>query len=271
MKEVAHFENNKKVVDKNYDGYKEKSILKEDVANNLRGYLEKVVSEGGGKNANIPGYHIAGKTGTAQKVSSVTKSYEAGKYIASFAGMAPADKPVVTLFISIDEPDPSNYYAGQIAAPIAKQVFNDIFNYLALEADATAEDIARSMLKDVIVPEVRGMKKSEAIKQLKEHNLSYDADSNGDYIIDMNPKPGYSMKEGDKIMLYTGTTSNYNKVVIVPDLKGLNKERAQALVNSLNLKADFTGEGLVSTQSISAGAETVKGTTLFLELDIIED
>ena len=271
MKEIVHFDNDKKIIDKKYENSKEKSILKEDIAHTLRGYLEKVISEGGGKNANIPGYHIAGKTGTAQKVSSVTKSYETGKYIASFAGMAPAEKPIVSLFVSIDEPDPSNYYAGQIAAPVAKQVFNDIFNYLAIEADASGDKVARSMLKDVIVPEVRGMKKDEATKILKQMNLTYDLDSKGDYIVDMNPKPGYSVKEGDKIVLYTGTTSNYNKVVVVPDLTGYNKEKAQSLLNTLGLKSDFSGEGLVSKQSIDSGEEVNKGTTLLLELDTIED
>jgi stage V sporulation protein D (sporulation-specific penicillin-binding protein) len=272
MKEVASFDsNNKKIYEQKYDNYNERSILKENTANTLRGYLEKVVAEGGGKNAHIPGYHIGGKTGTAQKVSSVTKAYENGKYIASFGGMAPADDPIITLFVSIDEPDPSNYYAGQIAAPVAKQVFNDIFNYLAIPVDASSEEIAKSMKKDVVVPEVRGMKKSEAIKLLKASNLGYDADDKGEFIVEMNPKPGYTMKEGDKILLYTGTTSNYNKVVVVPELVGLNKDKAQKLLNTLGLKADFTGDGLVSKQSIDAGKQVDKGTTLLLELDIIED
>jgi len=272
MKEVVHFDNNNnKIVDKKYEDYNERSILKEDVAHTLRGYLEKVISEGGGKNANIPGYHIAGKTGTAQKVSSVTKSYESGKYIASFAGMAPAEKPMITLFVSIDEPDPSNYYAGQIAAPVAKQVFNDIFNYLAIDADASSDKIARSMLKDITVPEVRGMKKEEAVKLLKQQGLTFEADSKGEYITDMNPKPGYSVKEGDKIVLYTGASSTYNKVVVAPDLTGYTKEKAVEVLNSLGLQADFTGEGLVSEQSINAGEQVSKGTTLTLELELVDD
>jgi stage V sporulation protein D (sporulation-specific penicillin-binding protein) len=271
MKEVVHYENDKKIIDEKFKNYNERSILKEDVTNTLRGYLEKVVSEGGGKNAFIPGYYIAGKTGTAQKVNSETKTYGAGKYIASFAGMAPANKPRITLFVSIDEPDPSNYYAGQIAAPVAKQVFNDIFNYLAIEADASKEEISQSMLKDVIIPEIRGMKKSDGIKILKELNLDYDIDDKGDYIIDMNPKPGYSVKEGKKIVLYTGTSSNYNKVVTMPNLIGYNKEKATEILNKLGIKAKFTGEGLVTNQSISEGENIEKGTTLLLELNILPD
>lgn len=271
MKEVVHYENGKKIVDERFDNYNERSILKEDVANNLRRYLEKVVSEGGGKKAYIPGYHIAGKTGTAQKVNSETKSYASGKYIASFAGMAPADKPKITLFVSIDEPDPSNYYAGQIAAPVAKQVFNDIFNYLGIEADASDEEISESMLEDVTIPEIRGMKKSDGIKILKELNLVYDIDDKGEYIVDMSPKPGYSVKEGKKIVLYTGSSSNYNKVVVIPDLIGYSKEKASEVLSKLGLKAEFSGEGLVTAQSINEGESVEKGTTLLLELNTLPD
>jgi stage V sporulation protein D (sporulation-specific penicillin-binding protein) len=228
-----------------------------------------VVSEGGSHKAFIDGYHIAGKTGTAQKPG--VGGYQQGRYISSFAGMAPADKPQVTVFVSIDEPDPSNYYAGQIAAPVAKQVFNDIFNYLAIDVDASSEEIAKSMRKDVVIPELRGMKKDAALKALKELKLSADVDAKGDFVVEMNPKPGYTLKEGDKLLLYTGTAPNYNKVVVVPELVGLNKTKAQSLLNNLGLKADFTGEGLVSKQSIDAGKQVDKGTTLLLELDIIED
>lgn len=272
MKEIVKYDdNNNKTVYEKYSNYNERSILKEDVANNLRGYLEKVISEGGGKKAYIPGYHIAGKTGTAQKVNSTTKTYESGKYIASFAGMAPANKPMITLFVSIDEPDPSNYYAGQIAAPVAKEIFNNIFNYLGIEADASDEEIAKAMLPDVLVPEIRGMKKSEAAKLLKEQKLTFDADDKGEFIVDLNPKPGFSVKEGTKIVLYTGSSSNYNKVVVVPNLLGLNKDKAMSILNGLGLKAEFTGSGLVAEQSVEADSEVQKGTTLLLKLDEIED
>lgn len=272
MQEVVHFQNgDKKIVDETYNKYNERSILKEDVANTLRGYLEKVVSEGGAKNSFIPGYHIAGKTGTAQKVSSVTKSYEPGKYISSYAGMAPADKPTITLFVSIDEPDPSNYYAGQIAAPVAKQIFNDIFNYLGTTADASKEEIARSMQKDVIIPEIRGMKKEDAIKLLKAQKIIYDIDTKGEYIVEMSPKPGFNIKEGDKIVLYTGSLDNYNKVVVMPNLIGLSKEKATSILKGLGLEAEFTGEGLVSSQSITAGEQVNKGTKLLIELEILDD
>lgn len=271
LKEVAHYDEktNKEETDKKYDNTEGKQILDENTCTVLRSYLEKVVSEGGGKKAFIEGYHIGGKTGTAQKV--IGGRYGEGKYISSFGGMAPADHPKITLFVSIDEPDPSNYYAGQITAPVAQQVFNDIFNYLPFNSDASSEKIAESLKKDVIIPEVRGMKKNEALKLLKEKGLDYKIDSNGDYIVDMNPKPGYTVKEGSKIVLYTGSTSNYNKVVVVPSVKGYSLERASELLNSLGLKMDYSGNGLIFDQSIQEGEEVQKGTTIHVKLEQVGD
>ncbi|WML35413.1 stage V sporulation protein D [Clostridium sp. OS1-26] len=273
MKEISRYDDEKdnKVIDKQFDisGDNSKQIIDANKASQLRGYLEKVVSEGGGKKAFIEGYHIGGKTGTAQKAGQ--GGYQPGKYISSFIGMAPANDPKITVLVSIDEPDPSNYYAGQITAPVAQQVFNDIFNYLAMKSDADSQDIARSMLKDVVIPDVRGMKKADAEKALKEQHLNSESDSNGEYIVDMNPKPGYTVKEGSKIILYTGSTPNYNKVVTVPDVQGLSRDRAVAVFNSVGLKADFEGDGMISEQSIEPGKEVEKGTVIILHTDILGD
>lgn len=267
MKEIVHYdENNQKIIDEKFDDYGKKQIVDKEVVDRLRGYLEKVVSEGGGSKAFVEGYNIAGKTGTAQKV--IDGRYASGKYIASFGGMAPAEDPKITIFISIDEPDPSNYYAGQIAAPVAKQVFTDIFNYITLK-EGQSDNV---VLKNVVVPEVRGMKKSEAVKVLKEAKLNFELDDKGEYITDMTPKPGYTVEEGRKIVLYSGTSSNYNKEVVVPNLKGYSKEKAIELLNGLGIEVKVIGSGVVSEQSISAGQKVNKGTTtIVLKLQEIGD
>lgn len=134
MKEIVHYENEEKIIDKKFEDFQRKNVLSMDTSIKLRGYLEKVVSEGVGSPAYVDGLKIGGKTGTAQKVNSQTKSYAPGKYIASFAGMAPIDNPKISILISIDEPDSSKYYAGETAAPIAKELFTDIFSYLNLKS-----------------------------------------------------------------------------------------------------------------------------------------
>lgn len=273
MKKIVHYDNsNNEIVDKTYSSNVDKTVMDADVAKELRGYLEKVISEGGGKNAFIDGYHIAGKTGTAQKPNPKGGGYETGKYIASFAGMAPANDPQISIMVSIDEPDPSNYYAGQIAAPVAKQMFSDIFNYLDIKADTSSDNVTKSLLKDVIVPEVRGMKKTDAIKILKDNNLVFDADQNGDIITGVTPLPGETVKEGSKVVLYTGGSWNYDSnEVVVPDLIGLSKEKAAEILNKLGLTASFSDTGVVCEQDIEEGTKVKKGTKINLELDISGD
>ena len=267
MKEIVAYDdlNNKNVIQK-YSKYNERKMIDEPVAKQLRGYLEQVVENGGGKKAYIAGYHIAGKTGTAQKV--IDGKYASGKYISSFAGMAPASDPQISILINIDEPDISNYYGGQIATVVGKQVFNDIFNYLSLKSDASSAETSKSLLKDIIVPEVRGLKKLDAEKLLKDKNLKLKSSPAGDIITDMTPKPGYTVKEGTEIILHTDT--KIENTVMVPKVTGNSPEKVSELLNGLGLEVEFVGQGIASEQS-TEGKEVKKGTKVTVHLGIMAD
>lgn len=141
MKKIVHTDSsNNQVVDKEYTDLGKKTILDSGIASKLRGFLVNVVNDptGVGFNAKVDGLTIAGKTGTAQKANPKTGGYEVGKYMSSFAGMAPADKPIITILVSVDEPDASNYYAAQTAAPVAGKLFDEIFKYLTLKGEYTS-------------------------------------------------------------------------------------------------------------------------------------
>jgi stage V sporulation protein D (sporulation-specific penicillin-binding protein) len=87
----------------------------------------------------------------------------------------------------------------------------------------------------------------------------------------MNTKPGYTFKEGTKIILYTGNTPNYNKVVVVPDVTGLGTQKAVQVFNNIGLKVKIDGSGMVSDQSIDPGKEVQKGTVIDIEADPLGD
>ncbi|MED9903745.1 MAG: penicillin-binding transpeptidase domain-containing protein [Lachnospiraceae bacterium] len=101
-------------------------IVSEETSAVMREILELVVSEGGGKNAYIEGVRIGGKTATSQ-----TLPRNSGKYISSFVGFAPADNPQVIAIAIINNPQ-GTYYGGQIAAPIIRQLFENILPYLGI-------------------------------------------------------------------------------------------------------------------------------------------
>lgn len=101
-------------------------VIKKETANKLRSILEKVVTQGTGKNAFIDGYHIAGKTGTAQKAEN--GSYSNSKYYASFMGFFPADDPILVCGIAINEPIKGRHYGAVASAPAVRNVFRGIIN-----------------------------------------------------------------------------------------------------------------------------------------------
>ena len=105
-----------------YESYE--NICSEDTSETMQYLLERVVSEGSGKNAKIEGYEIGGKTATSQ-----TLPRSEHKYISSFLGFAPADDPKVLVLVVINNPQ-GMYYGGQIAAPVAKEILENILPYL---------------------------------------------------------------------------------------------------------------------------------------------
>ena len=102
-------------------------IVSEETSATMREMLEMVVKEGGGKNGQVPGYRIGGKTATSQTLPRGT-----GRYIASFVGFAPADDPQVIALAIVTNPQ-GVYYGGQVSAPIIRQLFENILPYLGIE------------------------------------------------------------------------------------------------------------------------------------------
>lgn len=258
MKEITHNdENSVKIVDETFKPTTATVASVEKTAE-LRSYLEGVVTGGTATGTFIEGYHIGGKTGTAEKV--VGGKYGEGKYISSFVGMAPANDPKVTVMITVDEPSNGEYYASQVAVPYAKMLFTGIFNYL----DSASSN--EKIVKDIIIPEVRNMKVSDAEKVLKDKGLDCNIDGNEETILSMKPYPGSSVKEGSKITLYTSGDATYNNNVVMPNVRGYSKEDATTLLKNLGITATFEGNGVVSVQNISEGEVIPKGTTAELIL-----
>ena len=100
------------------------NIVSEETSASMRYILEQVVAEGSGKNGAVEGYRVGGKTATSQ-----TLPRGSGRYIASFLGFAPADDPKVLAVAIINDPQ-GTYYGGQIAAPVIRQLFENILPYL---------------------------------------------------------------------------------------------------------------------------------------------
>ena len=183
----------------------------------LMGLLEQVVATGGGKKARVQGYRITGKTGTAEKIRTDSVGYKEGSYIASFCGFAPVDDPQVTLLVIIDDPS-GIYYGGQIAAPVAAKMFQQLFRSLNIEPSADpfeertggetvgatreGEKEKEAPAKDttVTVPSVIGLDAAEAQLRLEEAGLRIRAEGRGKAVSQSVPA-GVGVRGGAEIIV----------------------------------------------------------------------
>ena len=263
VKEISHEdESGNRVIDETI-----KPIIKEDVLSNestalLRSYLERTVTKDGPDGAFVQGYNIGGKTGTAQKVDPTTGTYSTDKYISSMIALAPVENPQITVFIAVDEPSNGAYYGGEVAAPLMKELFEEVFKYM----DSPLAKERFSIYKNVIIPDVRGKSIEEAKEILKENGLEAEVNGNGKTIISMDSYPGSTVKEGTTISITAKDSGQVEKEIIMPDLKGTTEEFATSVLDNLGLVYEFKGEGIVDSQSIANGNKVVKGTKVTITL-----
>ncbi len=173
----------------------------------LVGLLEQVVATGGGGKAKVKGYRIGGKTGTAQKINEDGIGYKDGAYIASFCGFAPTTDPEVTLLVIIDEPSGGNYYGGQIAAPVAAKIFQQMFRYLNVEPSSDPFEVQEpaapaSAQQDIraTVPDVIGLDAESAKQRIGEAGLRMRAEGRG-LAVSQDIAPNTVVERGSEIVV----------------------------------------------------------------------
>ncbi len=166
-------------------------VISEETSAKMRNYLGLVVSDGSGKKAQIEGFPVGGKTGTAQKYAS--GGIAQGKYVSSFIGAAPINDPKYVVLMIVDEPGGYVYYGSMTATPYAGAVFGKIANYLGISAkkeEATIE-----------MPELTDVPLAQAIAILNEKGLYYELAGEGTEVISTVPVAGTMLPSGDAVLL----------------------------------------------------------------------
>lgn len=263
VKEISHEdESGNRVIDETIKPTVKKDVLSDESTALLRSYLERTVTKDGPDGSFVQGYNVGGKTGTAQKVDPTTGTYSTDKYISSMIALAPVENPQITVFIAVDEPSNGAYYGGEVAAPLMKELFEEVFKYM----DSPLAKERFSIYKNVIIPDVRGKSIEEAKQILKENGLEAEVKGNGKTIVSMDSYPGSTVKEGTTISITAKDNGQVEKEIIMPDLKGTTEEFATSVLDNLGLVYEFQGEGTVHSQSIANGNKVVKGTKVTITL-----
>ena len=245
-----------------------RQVISEDTSATMCELMESVVAVGTAKNAQVAGYRIGGKTGTAEKTDQRDASGQLTKdKIVSFIGVAPMESPQYVVLIALDTPNPATgqYVSGGVmAAPTVAAVFEDILPYLGIAPDYGTDERCRG---SVTMPDVTGRSVSEAAKRLKDETLDYQKLGGGSRVISQIPAAGRSVPGGATVLLYTDDTMPTDKVK-VPQLYGKTAKEATELLTPLGLYlqpkgADSSAWHVVATaQDLDPGTEVERGTTV---------
>ena len=226
----------------------------------VRDIMEYEVTTGTGKNGQVAGYRIGGKTGTADKVG--------GNVIVSCVCFAPADDPQVMMLLTLDEPNKwtGTYVSGgNMVAPVASSVMGEILPYLGIEPSYTAEELVGA---DKTVPNVVGLSKDAAAERLSANGFSFRTVGSGDTVTDQTPAGGAIVPNSAEIILYLGAEKSGEKC-IVPNVVGDSAATANQKIVNAGLIMGVSGATNASSstvraisQSIAAGTEVEAGTVV---------
>ncbi len=240
-----------------------KEVISPSIASRLRLTLEGVVSTGTGQNAFIDGYRVAGKTGTAQKISPAG-GYMSNEYVASFIGFAPADDPQIVCVVVVDAPQGYPYYGGWVAAPPFREIVKDTLRYLEVPLYETKEKEELEAVDQVVVPDVVNLPLAEAISTMNSRGLSVKVSGTGNIVWQQTPKPHTKLKRGSQVILnLSALHPNENSgEVTIPDLQGKSMKEVAKVLADLGLHLIPEGYGLAYSQSPEPGKIVAVGSSI---------
>ena len=225
-----------------------RQVISEETSALVREIMEHEVTDGTGKNGQVAGYRIGGKTGTADKVG--------GNVIVSFACFAPADDPQVMMLLTLDEPNKwtGTYVSGgNMVAPVASSVMSEILPYLGIEPNYTAEELVGA---DKTVPNVVGLAKDAAIQKLAASGFGCRSVGSGDTVTDQTPAGGAIVPNSAEIILYLGAEKSTDKC-IVPNVVGDSAATANQKIVNAGLIMGVSGATNASSSSVRAISQSV--------------
>ena len=239
-------------------------VISEETSAQVRSLLESVVKNGSGRNAQVPGYRVGGKTGTAQKYEG--GQVAVGKNVSSFIGFAPADDPQIVVLFIVDEPQGvTSTFGSVVAAPYVKSIMEDSLQYLGFKP---AFGDGEGQKEAVEVPDVRGGSYEDAVRELARAGLSGRCSEQGGTIKNQMPQAGAWVLKGSEVLLYTNApgekTQEQMQPVTVPDVRNKPAEQARAELEAAGLTVKLSGEGAVTAQSVTPGTKVPQGTQVKL-------
>lgn len=242
-----------------------RQVVSEETSAHVRECLEYVVSDGTGRNGQVKGYRVGGKTGTADKG-------QTGDLVVSFVSFAPADDPQVIILVTMDTPSRSagtSVSGGSMVAPVNSKIMADILPYLGIEPTYSAEELLGA---DTTVPYVIGSSVEDAKSRVESRGFTCKVVGSGGTVTDQTPAGGAVIPGKSTVILYAGAEKP-NTMYTVPQLVGKTAAEANVAATNAGLLVRFSGVTQttsgnirVLSQSLEAGQQVPAGTVITVQL-----
>ena len=241
-----------------------RQVISEETSAKVRECLEWVISNGGGRNGQVAGYRIGGKTGTADKTGT-------NDVVVSFMCFAPADDPQIIMLLTMDTPSRTTgtaVFGGTMVAPAASSIMSEVLPYLGIEPEYTAEELAGA---DITVPNVVGMTLEDAKTRLSNAGFACTTVGDGATVTDQTPAGGAIVPNNASIILYLGAEKP-DTPCTVPNVAGKSASEANKALTNAGLIMRASGATTSSsgnvhaiTQDVSAGTQVPAGTVVTVQ------
>lgn len=248
-----------------HDNTPVRQVVSEETSAHVRECLEYVVSDGTGRNGQVKGYRVGGKTGTADKG-------QTGDLVVSFVSFAPADDPQVIILVTMDTPSRSagtSVSGGSMVAPVNSKIMADILPYLGIEPTYSAEELLGA---DTTVPYVIGSSVADAKSRMESRGFTCKVVGSGGTVTDQTPAGGAVIPGKSTVILYAGAEKP-NTMYTVPQLVGKTAAEANVAATNAGLLVRFSGATQttsgnirVLSQSLEAGQQVPAGTVITVQL-----
>jgi cell division protein FtsI/penicillin-binding protein 2 len=240
-------------------------VIKKETAEQVSLMLEEAVRSGTGKEAAIPGYRVAGKTGTAQKSKPGIAGYSEGAYTAVFCGYLPADNPELLCLVMLDEPK-GLYYGGRVAAPVFRRIMTRLVQYMDIRGDKLVPELWREPGNLIVmVPRLVGNRHHMAESLLRGKQLVSEIRGSGPIVISQDPSANQEVILGSRVTIELGEELSPDELA-VPKFLGLSLRQALNLAQERGLRLDPEGTGRVRDQSPRPGSRTRPGSVVTVQL-----
>lgn len=216
--------------------------------------LRSVVVNGNGNRAEVPGYFVAGKTGTAEVPA---KGVYGEERITSFLGFAPVDDPVLAILVVLYNPKVESPYGGVLAAPLFENIMEESLEYL----DVKRRQEGQQRTPFALVPNLSNFSREEAKALLAQEHFPWTMEGQGTLVTAQTPRPGSRVPAQTTVHLFFYEQDQAEEVE-VPDVFGLSMRDASSTLSDFGLRISVVGSGVAAEQSPLPGTTIPKGSAV---------